>query len=470
MNHSLYSKFVLGYLLFGLLGFVTIATLSSQMVHRYLIERQADRMYDDASILAGQLSSMYNDVSQDLETTSAQVEALSQFIQSDIWVVDPNGTIIADSREDGTKNQVIADFNPTAIGNRSYGIGNYYGLFPYDVISVSAPITGNYNTYGYVLVHSPVSRLVPEQNRILNIVYITGLILFALSLIILLVFTKTVYFPLRRITVGANEYASGNLTYSIKVDTQDEMGYLAATLNYMSSELNKLEEYQKTFIANVSHDFRSPLTSIKGYLEAILDGTIPPEMQEKYLTRVISETERLNKLTQGMLTLNSLDSKGYLSRTNFDINRTIKDTAASFEGTCNAREISFDLTFSDSILMVYADLGKIQQVLYNLIDNAIKFSHNGGVIYIQTSVRREKVFVSVKDCGIGIPKESIKKIWDRFYKSDTSRGKDKKGTALGLAIVKEIIQSHGENIDVVSTPDVGTEFIFSLPKASASNL
>lgn len=276
MNHSLYSKFVLGYLLFGLLGFVTIATLSSQMVHRYLIERQADRMYDDASILAGQLSSMYNDVSQDLETTSAQVEALSQFIQSDIWVVDPNGTIIADSREDGTKNQVIADFNPTAIGNRSYGIGNYYGLFPYDVISVSAPITGNYNTYGYVLVHSPVSRLVPEQNRILNIVYITGLILFALSLIILLVFTKTVYFPLRRITVGANEYASGNLTYSIKVDTQDEMGYLAATLNYMSSELNKLEEYQKTFIANVSHDFRSPLTSIKGYLEAILDGTIPP--------------------------------------------------------------------------------------------------------------------------------------------------------------------------------------------------
>ena len=238
----------------------------------------------------------------------------------------------------------------------------------------------------------------------------------------------------------------------------------------MSSELNKLEEYQKTFIANVSHDFRSPLTSIKGYLEAILDGTIPPEMQEKYLTRVISETERLNKLTQGMLTLNSLDSKGYLSRTNFDINRTIKDTAASFEGTCNAREISFDLTFSDSILMVYADLGKIQQVLYNLIDNAIKFSHNGGVIYIQTSVRREKVFVSVKDCGIGIPKESIKKIWDRFYKSDTSRGKDKKGTGLGLAIVKEIIQSHGENIDVVSTPDVGTEFIFSLPKASASNL
>lgn len=470
MNRSLYSKFILGYLLFGLLGFITIATLSSHMVNQYLIERHAENMYDHASVIAGQLSSKYSDASQDLEVTSDQVDSLAAFIQSDIWVVDQNGSIIVDSQDGKWEQQVIEDFNPTAIGNRSYGIGNFYGLFPYDVISVSAPITGNYNTYGYILIHCPVSQLVPEQNRILNIVYITGLILFALSLIILLVFTKTVYFPLRRITVGANEYASGNLTYSIKVNTQDEMGYLAATLNYMSSELNKLEEYQKTFIANVSHDFRSPLTSIKGYLEAILDGTIPPQMQEKYLTRVISETERLNKLTQGMLTLNSLDSKGYLSRTNFDINRTIKDTAASFEGLCNARDISFDLTFSDAIIMVYADLGKIQQVLYNLIDNAIKFSHNGGIIYIQTSVRREKVFVSVKDCGIGIPKESIKKIWDRFYKSDTSRGKDKKGTGLGLAIVREIIQSHGENIDVISTPDVGTEFIFSLPKSSASNL
>ena len=305
-----------------------------------------------------------------------------------------------------------------------------------------------------------------DHTEILNIVYLTAAIIFFLSLIILLVFTKTVYLPLKKITAGATEYAQGNLEYTIKVDTSDEMGYLADTLNYMSSELNKMEEYQKSFIANVSHDFRSPLTSIKGYLEAILDGTVPPQLQEKYLNIVISETERLNKLTEGMLTLNSLDSKGFLSRSNFDINRVIKDTAASFEGTCNARNIVLDLTFSNDVQMVYADLGKIQQVLYNLIDNAIKFSHENSVIYIQTVLRYEKVFVSVKDTGIGIPRENIKKIWDRFYKSDTSRGKDKKGTGLGLAIVKEIIQAHGENIDVVSTAGVGTEFIFTLPKAA----
>ena len=234
----------------------------------------------------------------------------------------------------------------------------------------------------------------------------------------------------------------------------------------MSSELNKMEEYQKSFIANVSHDFRSPLTSIKGYLEAILDGTIPQELYSKYFNIVISETERLNKLTEGMLTLNSLDSKGFLSRSNFDINRVIKDTAAAFEGICNAKNIVLDLTFTTDVLMVYADLGKIQQVLYNLIDNAIKFSRDDSVIYIQTLIKYEKVFVSVKDTGAGIPKDSIKKIWDRFYKTDISRGRDKKGTGLGLSIVKEIIQAHGENIDVVSTVGVGSEFIFTLPKAT----
>ena len=117
---------------------------------------------------------------------------------------------------------------------------------------------------------------------------------------------------------------------------------------------------------------------------------------------------------------------------------------------------------------MYADLGKIQQVLYNLIDNAIKFSHPDSVIYIQTTVKYEKVFVSVKDTGIGIPKGSLKKIWERFYKTDQSRGKDKRGTGLGLAIVKEIIQNHGETIDVISTEGVGTEFIFTLPRATVT--
>ena len=388
------------------------------------------------------------------------------YLRAEIWVVNRQGTVVMDSLGGSRVQSSINGFDPASIGNRSYTIGDYYGMFSGNVLSVSAPITGNYNTYGYVLIHLPIREINQSQNGILSILYITSAVLFGLSLIILLVFTQTVYLPLRKITVGANEYAAGNLDYRIDVKTHDEMGYLSDTLNYMSDELNKMEEYQKNFIANVSHDFRSPLTSIKGYLEAILDGTIPAEMYEKYLSRVISETERLHKLTESMLTLNSLDARGYLSRTNFDINRVIKDTAASFEGTCESKNVSFDLTFSDDIQMVFADLGKIQQVMYNLIDNAIKFSHHDSTIYIQASGRYEKIFVSVKDTGIGIPKDSLKKIWERFYKTDLSRGKDKKGTGLGLSIVKEIIQAHGENIDVVSTEGVGTEFIFSLPRST----
>jgi signal transduction histidine kinase len=374
--------------------------------------------------------------------------------------------IIMDSADESKAGKNIENFDPAATGSSQYCKGDYFGEFSYDVVSVSAPITGNYNTYGYVVMHLPMTVIRNSVYRKLNVYYISALVIFVLSLTILLVFTGIVYVPLMRITEGAKEYADGNLAYRIEVDTQDEMGYLAATLNYMSDELNQLEEYQRTFVANVSHDFRSPLTSIKGYLEAIIDGTIPQELQEKYLKRVIAETERLNKLTQGMLTLDSIEKKGLLNRSNFDINRVIKDTAASFEGTCMKKGITFDLTFSDNTQMVYADLGKIQQVLYNLIDNAIKFSNHDSRIYIQTYVHYEKIYVSVKDTGIGIPKSSIKKIWERFYKTDLSRGKDKKGTGLGLAIVREIIQAHEENIDVISTEGVGTEFIFTLPKAS----
>ena len=152
-----------------------------------------------------------------------------------------------------------------------------------------------------------------------------------------------------------------------------------------------------------------------------------------------------------------------LDKTSFDINRIIRNVAASFEGTCRRKTIAIELILTGDELLVIADIGKIQQVLYNLLDNAIKFSHQDSVIKIETTEKHNKIFVSVKDSGIGIPKDDLKLIWDRFYKSDLSRGKDKKGTGLGLSITREIIHAHGEHINVISTEGVGTEFIFSLP-------
>ncbi|MBQ6875418.1 MAG: HAMP domain-containing histidine kinase, partial [Lachnospiraceae bacterium] len=356
MTKSLYSKFILGYLLFGLLGFITIATFSSEATHLYLIEKTSTSMYDEANLLASTYSDIYEGKNMSLADAKPQLEAVATYLDVAAWVLDHRGTIIAETAPAFHVNRTVTGFDPTATADKTYMIGSFFGMFSEETLSVIAPITGNFQTYGYVVMHLPMSQVYQDQNAILNIVYVTSAIIFLLSLIILLVFTKTVYFPLKKITAGAKEYADGNLNYEIRLTSSDEMGYLANTLNYMSDELNKMEDYQRSFIANVSHDFRSPLTSIKGYLEAILDGTIPPELYDKYLNIVIAETERLNKLTQSMLALNSMDSKGFLSRSNFDINRVIKGTAATFEGTCNAKNIVLDLTFSDDSTMVYADL------------------------------------------------------------------------------------------------------------------
>ena len=190
-------------------------------------------------------------------------------------------------------------------------------------------------------------------------------------------------------------------------------------------------------------------------------------MQDKYLNIILFETSRLTKLTQGMLQLNDLDAKTYmLNIRNFDLNPLIKNTAASFEGTCREKHISIELLLSSPKEYVSADMEKIQQVMYNLIDNAIKFSGKNSTITIETTSKNELVFVSVKDQGSGIPQKDLGKIWTRFYKQDLSRGKDRTGTGLGLSIVKEIINTHKQNINVISTEGVGTEFIFTLARAN----
>lgn len=313
--------------------------------------------------------------------------------------------------------------------------------------------------------YTPYVDVEAAGDKILIPTYITALIVFVLSFAILIGVHFWVYLPIRKITEAATQYASGNLDYEIPINTEDEIGYLSASLNYMSTHLKDMEDYQKKFIGNVSHDFRSPLTSIKGYLEAMADGTIPPEMQEKYFKILLFETERLTDLTEDLLTLNEFDTKSLLmDYTTFDINEVIRNTVSSFEGRCAQKRISIDLQLASKVLNVTADKRKIQQVLYNLLDNAIKFSPNEFDVTVQTREKGKKVYVSIKDEGIGIPKDSLSRIWERFYKTDLSRGKDKKGTGLGLAIVKEIIQAHNENITVISTEGVGTEFTFSLSK------
>lgn len=466
MKKTLYLKFILAYIIFGVFGFIMVATFASNMTMEQLKREKAEDLYNEATLIANTYASdLYNNEIS-LDTVNKQLEALDLYLNATIWIINPSGRMVLDSSTplDVNSEVVIENFDPTITAGSYYTIGTFFDSFDEEMMSVFAPITSDYKVRGYVVIHTSMADLSSSKESLLAISYILLILLFLLSLIILIFFTEFVYVPIRKITDATEQYASGNMHYEFTVDSDDEMGYLAAALMYMASEIAKTEDNQKKFVANVSHDFRSPLTSIKGYLEAMLDGTIPPEMHEKYLGIVLNETERLTKLTNSLLTLNNLNVRGVvLEKSIFDLNKIIRDTAASSEVQLRAKKIKLDLVLTGEEMYVDADMGKIQQVLYNLLDNAIKFSHQNGKIKIETTVKHGKVFVSVKDSGIGIPKESLKLIWDRFYKTDLSRGKDKKGTGLGLSITKEIITAHKEHINVISTEGVGTEFIFSLP-------
>ena len=469
IRRSLYLKFLLGYLLFGVAGFLAVSTLSARLTESYLIKSRARTLYDEANLIAAAYSGVYDGKALPLQSAYPQLEAVSTYLRAEIWIMDKNGAIVIASAHswDG---RTIPDFDPTATGNRSYTVGSYFGSFPETVLSVSAPITGNYRTYGYVVIHLRMNYVREDAMQILNLVYISYGIVFLLSLTFLFIFHFAVYRPLAAITEGARQFADGNLTHRIPVRAEDEMGYLATTMNGMAEKLARLEEDERRFIANVSHDFRSPLTSIKGFSEAILDGTIPPEQREKYMRRVIAESERLSKLTENMLRLNTLNPGQTLHRSVFELNALIRATAESFEPQCKAKHIHISLLFAEEQSFVYADALRIQQVLYNLTDNAIKFSPENSEIEIACTEHRNRMEISVSDSGIGIPDEDLSRIFDRFFKGDRSRGQDKMGAGLGLAIAREVMLAHGESLEAMQRTEGGSRFVFTLPKADEKNL
>jgi len=469
MKRTLYLKFLLGYLVFGLLGFALVSTVTNHGLQKQVQASEARALYTECTEIASHYAENYYNGSMELTDLHSHLETISHYMNTRIEVVDVSGRIIIDSSTSTPlgSDTVIHGFNISDFGSKYYIVNRFYHTFSEDHLTVFAPITSNYRVRGYVLIHKPIADIYANSYDLLNVVYITLLLVFLLAFVILLLFSLLIYRPIRKITSVADAYIDGDFSQKINIRTQDELGHLAAAFDYMANELNTLEDDQRKFVSNVSHDFRSPLTSIKGYVEAILDGTIPYEMQDKYLNIILFETERLNKLTSSILELNKFGSHGktILYMKSFDINYIIRMTALTFEGICSEKHMSIELILSGQNLYVTADMAKIQQVIYNLTDNAIKFSHPDSSITIETTEKNGKVFVSVKDSGIGIPNDSLKKIWERFYKTDVSRGKDKRGTGLGLSIVKEIIQAHDENINVVSTEGVGTEFIFTLSLA-----
>lgn len=469
---STLSKHIFIYIAICVISFILVSTICYKADYKHIYNYYSDRLYLQANEIANEYALDYLAESK-LRRIELEMKSLSTFNDTRIMFITPSGDVILDTNNSSTDKSnedrilfSINDFDYGDLKGKHDILWDFYGLFSEPALSVFSPISNSFEIKGYVVINIPESAIVERVYDTFNTNYLTLAIVLILSSAFLVLYFFQVHRPIKEITRATNEYSKGNLSYHVKPMHNDEIGRLGMSLDYMASQLNESDKFQQKFLSNISHDFRSPLTSIKGYLEAIQDGTIPPEMLDKYIGIMLFETERLTKLTSNILTLNELDPKSVrLDISTFDLNSIIRHTVETFEGTCKKKGIKFNITYANSVQNVKADKGRIQQVIYNLIDNAIKFSKENSYIYITVKEKGEKAQISIKDTSCGIAKEDIDKIWDRFYKSDSSRGRDKKGSGLGLSITKEVIQAHGENIDVVSTVGVGTEFIFTLELA-----
>lgn len=469
---STLSKHIFIYIAICVISFILVSTICYKADYKHIYNYYSDRLYLQANEIANEYALDYLAESK-LRRIELEMKSLSTFNDTRIMFITPSGDVILDTNNSSTDKSnedrilfSINDFDYGDLKGKHDILWDFYGLFSEPALSVFSPISNSFEIKGYVVINIPESAIVERVYDTFNTNYLTLAIVLILSSAFLVLYFFQVHRPIKEITRATNEYSKGNLSYHVKPMHNDEIGRLGMSLDYMASQLNESDKFQQKFLSNISHDFRSPLTSIKGYLEAIQDGTIPPEMLDKYIGIMLFETERLTKLTSNILTLNELDPKSVrLDISTFDLNSIIRHTVETFEGTCKKKGIKFNITYANSVQNVKADKGRIQQVIYNLIDNAIKFSKENSYIYITVKEKGEKAQISIKDTGCGIAKKDIDKIWDRFYKSDSSRGRDKKGSGLGLSITKEVIQAHGENIDVVSTVGVGTEFIFTLELA-----
>lgn len=471
MKYSLLLKLIIIELTVAIVLFVLFNTIGNGFLKQRFIGDEADYLYEMARKISTEYIISYVDDSFSAEseiqsfTPANYLRALSEVTGIPIWVVSRKGDILINTRDINSSPVNINLIDPDFFSEAVKPGTELTGLMEEPMLSVIFPVVDRFafTVKGYLVLHCPMSEIEEKAVRYTDILNIC-LFIFLIILLILLVLIYFIFvYPLNKLVKAAREYGKGNLEYIFSIKTHDSYRDLANTLIFIKDRLKNLKDYQKKFIANISHDFRSPLTSMRGYAQAMIDGTIPPELHEKYLNIILFETERLTKLTSGLLELSNFENQGVmLDIVSFNINSIIKHTAASFEGICKRKKLTLELEFSSEELYVDADLGKIQQVLYNLLDNAIKFSHNDSSVRITVEERGEKAFISVKDHGIGIPQDAVMKVWDRFYKTDLSRGKDKSGTGLGLSITKEIINFHKEQITVTSTEGVGTTFCFTL--------
>ena len=314
-----------------------------------------------------------------------------------------------------------------------------------------------------VFCSKPRPTLIGQYKYVIYEILLVEIITLIFAAVFMFLFSRSITKPLKNINNTLKEFAKGNFDKRVEYSENNEIGELALNINQMADSISSLEKMRQDFVSDISHERRTPMTSISGFVEGILDGTIPKENQNKYLAIVLSETKRLSRLVNELLTLSRIDDQvKNLSLTNFDMEELTKLVLIKFEGDITSKGIDVDFeTYGDEFI-VNADKDKYTQVLTNLIHNAVKFTDEEGKITICLKTDNQKCICSVKNTGYGIDEEKLRFIWERFYKVDNSRSTDRSGTGIGLYIVKKIIDAHSEKISVKSVMNEYTEFVFTV--------
>ena len=453
MKSILRLKFIALYLIFAFLCIFTTATLTTQLVMDRLEEDTSRTLYRGATLVASDYLPSYFTDDSSVQAVQSQLAAMRLYLESSLWFVQRDGVMITASNLENTSSpEAIENFDPAEIGGNQYIVGTYHGYFDEDVITVMAPVTEGFSTKGYLLLHSPVSFIEEKCRALMFPIYVSLGVIYLISFIFLLGFHFFVYRPLRQITEAAKQYASGNLDYEIPVSTHDEMGYLSASLNYMAVQLKDMDDYQKKIVANVSHDFRSPLTSIKGFAELLASGALSGETAQRAAQTILTQSERLTNLVASIINYNEIDSDD-LPTYEVNASKVAHELLETLSPAIAERHITLETRIEPDVLLESRQ-ERVTEIFGNLIRNAIRYNRDGGSITVVLT----KTEFSVADTGIGIAKENLERIFDRFFTVDKSHSGKNGGFGLGLSVVKKLCRKAGWWISVESEEGKGSVF------------
>ena len=461
-NHSLVPKLLLSVMAIVGCIFAIIAFILSATVKDYYCNNRVEKINEVSDLIEQSVSSYVNSNGTNLQQLNAVLQFGQEFLNADIILTDSQGVVFAVSNKNdsGYKLQKIVDLDGKDIlthDDLDYDDGDF-NIYSKKLYNSKKAFEG------VIIVKTPLDQMKLALKQIYSIIwFFVILTLIILSIVIYAVSDKFIINPIEQVNEVSRKIAKGKASERVKINSNDELGELANNFNDMADAIEKFELNRREFISNVSHELRSPMTSIKGFIAGILDGIIPPEKEHFYLEKVSDEIERLTRLISDLLDISAMQAgKLTFNFTKVDINEMLRTAVINLEPKVTDKNLSVEIDLDSIEPMVKADKDKLMQVATNLTDNAIKYCIEGGTIKISSRSKGDKVIISIYNDSPQLSEDQLKMVWDRFYKADKSRT-NKHSTGLGLSIVQNIVINHKQEIWCKNSDDAnGVVFEFTL--------